>query len=320
MAHNHSIDSHQETISNYRRLKFTLAIVLVVMVAEVVGGIFSGSLALLGDAGHMLVDALAIGLSLFAMTVARRPATATKTFGYHRVEILAALANGTILVLVSAYIFYEAYQRFLEPSAVKTPLMLTIAIIGLFANLGGVLLLNKASHRSLNIKAAFWHIMGDTISSVGVIIAGVVILFTGWYVADAIVAVVIGIIILWGAVRIVGESADVLMETVPKHVETSQVIDLIRSIPGVNEVHDIHVWTITSSIYALSAHLVIDDQMVSKSVDIVRMVRQELAKRYNISHTTLQLECESCPTGIVCEIDRHDSSTGGTASQNVIIL
>jgi cobalt-zinc-cadmium efflux system protein len=312
-VYNHSIDSHQETISSYRRLKITLAIVLVIMVAEVIGGIFSNSLALLGDAGHMLVDALAIGLSLFAMTVARRPATATKTFGYHRFEILAALANGTILVLVSAYIFYGAYQRFLEPPVVKTPLMLTIAIIGLFANLGGVLLLNKASHRSLNIKAAFWHIVGDTISSVGVIIAGVVILFTGWYVADAIVAVVIGIIILWGAVRIVGESADVLLEAVPKHVETSQVIDSIRNIPGVDEVHDIHIWTITSSIYALSAHLVIDDQMVSKSMDIVRMVRQELAKRYNISHTTLQLECESCPTGIVCEIDRHDSSTSRTS-------
>jgi cobalt-zinc-cadmium efflux system protein len=168
-------------------------------------------------------------------------------------------------------------------------------------------LLNKASRRSLNIKAAFWHIIGDTISSVGVIIAGVVILFTGWYVADAIVAVVIGIIILWGAVRIVRESADVLLEAVPKHVETSQVIDSIRAIPGVNEVHDIHIWTITSNVYALSAHLVIDDQMVSKSVDIVGMVRQELAQRYNISHTTLQLECESCPTGIVCEIDRHDS-------------
>jgi cobalt-zinc-cadmium efflux system protein len=309
-VYNHSIDSHQETISSYRRLKITLAIVLVIMVAEVVGGIFSSSLALLSDAGHMLVDALAIGLSLFAMTIASRPATATKTFGYHRFEILAALANGTILVLVSVYIFYEAYQRFLEPPVVKTPLMLTIAIIGLFANLGGVLLLNKASQRSLNIKAAFWHIMGDTISSVGVIIAGVVILFTGRYVADAIAAVVIGIIILWGAVRIVGESADVLLEAVPKHVETSQVIDSIKAIPGVNEVHDIHIWTITSNIYALSAHLVIDDQMVSKSVDIVRMVRQELAKRYNISHTTLQLECESCPTGIVCEIDRHDTSTG----------
>ncbi len=280
------------------------------MVAEVIGGIFSGSLALLGDAGHMLVDALALGLSLFAMAVARRPATATKTFGYHRFEILAALANGTILVLVSLYIFYEAYQRFLEPPVVKIPLMLSIATIGLLANIGGIMLLNKASHRSLNVKAAFWHIIGDTISSFGVIIAGIVIMFTGWYVADTIAALLIGCIILLGAVRIVGEAIDILLEAVPKHIEISRVIDAIRKIPGVNEVHDIHIWTITSNIYALSAHLVIDDQMVSGSVEIVRTVRRELARRFDISHTTLQLECESCPTGIVCEIERHDSATG----------
>jgi cobalt-zinc-cadmium efflux system protein len=313
MAHTHGIDSHQETVSSYRRLKFTLVIVLIIMVAEVLGSIFSGSLALLGDAGHMLVDALALCLSLFAMTVARRPATATKTYGYHRVEILAALANGTFLVLVSAYIFYEAYQRFLEPSVVKTPLMLTIAVIGLCANLGGLMLLNKASHRSLNVKAAFWHIMGDTVSSVGVIIAGIIILLTGWYIADTVAALVIGVIILWGAGKIVREAADILLEAVPGHLETTEVIEVIKSIPGVNETHDVHIWTITSSIYALSAHLVIDDQMVSQSVEIVRAVRQELARRFNISHTTLQLECESCPTGLVCEIDRHDSAAGGAA-------
>jgi cobalt-zinc-cadmium efflux system protein len=310
-AHNRSTDNHQETTSSYRRLKITLVIVLVIMAAEIIGGIFSNSLALLSDAGHMLVDALALGLSLFAMRVARRPPTATKTFGYHRVEILAALANGTILVLLSAFIFYGAYQRFLEPPAVKTPLMLTIAIVGLFANVGGVLLLNRASRRSLNIRAAYWHIIGDTIASVGVITAGIIISLTGYYVADAIASVVIAMIILWGAVRIVGESADVLLEAVPKHIETSEVIDFIRNIPGVNEVHDIHIWTITSNIYALSAHLVIDDQMVSKSLDIVKTVRQGLARRYNISHTTLQLECESCPTGVVCELDRHDTSTTG---------
>lgn len=309
-AHNRSTDNHQETTSSYRRLKITLVIVLVIMAAEIIGGIFSNSLALLSDAGHMLVDALALGLSLLAMRVARRPPTATKTFGYHRVEILAALANGTILVLLSAFIFYGAYQRFLEPPAVKTPLMLTIAIVGLFANVGGVLLLNRASRRSLNIRAAYWHIIGDTIASVGVITAGIIISLTGYYVADAIASVVIAMIILWGAVRIVGESADVLLEAVPKHIETSEVIDFIRNIPGVNEVHDIHIWTITSNIYALSAHLVIDDQMVSKSLDIVRTVRQGLARRYNISHTTLQPECESCPTGIVCELGRHDTSTG----------
>ena len=313
MAHEHGLDSHQETISSYRRLKFTLAIVLVIMVAEVIGGIFSGSLALLSDAGHMLVDALALGLSLFAMTMAHRPATATKTFGYHRIEILVALANGIILVLVSAYIFYEAYQRFLEPPAIRTPLMLTVAIIGLCANLGGVILLNKASQRSLNIKAAFWHIIGDTISSVGVIIAGIIILLTGWYIADTIVALVIGIIILWGAGRIVIEAADILLEAVPKHIATASVIDAIKGVPGVNETHDVHIWTITSNIHALSAHLVIDDQMVSESVEIVRVIRRELAQRFNISHTTLQLECESCPTGLVCEIDHHGSATGETS-------
>lgn len=306
MAYNQIMNSHQEMISSYRRLIFTLVIVLTIMVVEIIGGILSGSLALLGDAGHMFVDALALGLSLFAITLARRPATASRTYGYHRAEILAALANGTILVLVSIFIFYEAYQRFLEPPVVKTPLMLTIAIIGLLANLGGVMLLNKAGHQSLNIKAAFWHIMGDTISSVGVIIAGIVILFTGWYVTDSIMAVVMGIIILWGAARIMSESAEILLEAAPKNIEPARVMDSIKNIPGVNEIHDMHLWTITSNIYALSAHLMIDDQMVSKSIEIVNSVRQELAQRFNISHTTLQLECASCPTGLVCEIDKPD--------------
>ncbi len=310
------MDNHHEAFTDYRRMEVTLAIVLVIMVAEIVGSILSGSLALLSDAGHMFVDALALGLSLFAMTLARRPATATKTFGYHRFEILAALANGTILVLVSIFIFYEAYQRFLEPSPVKAPIMLTIAIIGLVANLGGVILLNKASHRSLNVKAAFWHIMGDTISSVGVIITGIVIMFTGWYFSDTIVAIAIGVIILWGAVRIVSESTDVLMEAVPSHIEIAKVIDIIRSIPGVNAVHDIHIWTITSNIYALSAHLVIDNQMVSEGVGILQLVRKELAQRYNINHTTLQIECETCPSGnicTICQMGRHDPTTGETA-------
>ncbi|MFH1032619.1 MAG: cation diffusion facilitator family transporter [Chloroflexota bacterium] len=306
MVREHHVHNHQEDLKSHSRLKITLFIVLAIMAAEIVGGILSGSLALLGDAGHMFVDALAIGLSLFAMNLAHRPATSTKTFGYHRVEILAALVNGTILILVSVYIFYEAYQRFWEPPAVKTPLMLIIATIGLIANLGGVILLNRSSHTSLNVKAAFWHIMGDTISSVGVIAAGLVILFTGWYVADTIAAAVIGIIILIGAGRIVSESADVLMEAVPRHIDTTEVISSIKKVSGVNEVHDVHIWTITSNIYALSAHLVIDDQMVSKSVEILRAARQELAEHFGITHTTLQPECETCPTGCVCEIDRHD--------------
>jgi cobalt-zinc-cadmium efflux system protein len=249
------------------------------------------------------------------MTVARRPATATKTFGYHRVEIIAALVNGTILILLSVYVFYEAYQRFLEPPVVKTPLMLAIAVIGLFANLGLVILLKRASHQSLNVKAAFWHIIGDTISSVGVIIAGIIILLTGWYIADTVAAIVIGVIILWGAGKIVAEAADILLEAVPRQIAIASVINTLKGVPGVNEAHDVHIWTITSNIYALSAHLIIDDQMVSKSIEIVRTVRRELAQRFNISHTTLQLECESCPTGLICEIDRHDSPVDETANK-----
>jgi cobalt-zinc-cadmium efflux system protein len=307
MAHQHSIDENREASGSYRRMALTLGVVVLVMIAEIVGGLISGSLSLLGDAGHMLVDALALGLSIFAMSIARRPATESRTFGYYRVEILAALANGAILVLVAAFVIYEAYRRLLEPPTVRPPLMLVIAVIGLVANLAGVLLLNRASHRSLNVKAAFWHVIGDTISSVGVIAAAIIIIFTKWYIVDPIVAIVIGIIILWGAMRIVREAGDILLEAAPRHFEMSEVIAAVKNTPGVNEVHDIHAWTITSNIYALSAHLVIDDQMVSKSVDIVRAVRQDLADRFNISHTTLQLECESCPTGLVCELDNPDS-------------
>lgn len=308
MVHQHNTEHHSESASGFFRMKLTLGIVLTIMVAEVVGGIVSGSLALVSDAGHMLVDALALGLSLFAMSVGRRPATSTRTFGFHRAEILAALANGAFLVLVAAYIVYEAYRRFLEPSEVQPPLMLIIATIGLAANLGGIFLLNRASHQSLNIKSAFWHIIGDTVSSVGVIVAGIVILLTGWYLADTVVALVIGAIILWGAVRIVTEAADILLEAVPKHIDVAEVVKAIKEIPGVNEIHDIHVWTITSNIYAMSAHLEIDDQMVSKSVDVVTTVQKELTEHFGISHTTLQLECESCPTGIVCELEKPEGS------------
>lgn len=295
-----------------RPLKITLVVILIVMIAEVIGGLLSNSLALLGDAGHMLVDALALSLSLFAISIARRPATLTKTFGYHRVEIMAALANGTILILVSLYIFYEAFQRFSEPPPIQTPMMLIIATIGLAANLAGILLLRRVSRKNLNIKAAFLHIVGDLISSVGVIIAGIIILFTGWYIADPIIAILIGGIILWGAVRLVRQSVDILLETVPNHIRIEKVIESIKQVNGVEDVHDIHIWTITSGIHAMSSHLIIEDQMVSKSEEVVATVNNKLVKRFNITHTTLQLECrkcENCPSGFVCEIYRKEDKS-----------
>lgn len=300
----------QLTVTGSRPLQIVLAILLVVMITEVTGSILSSSLALLGDAGHMLVDILALGLSLFALTIAKRPATPTKTYGYHRVEIMAALANSTTLVLVSLYIFYEAYQRFLEPPLIQAPLMLLVATVGLIANLMGILLLRKVSRANLNIKAAFWHIIGDTISSVGVIVASVIISATGWYVADPIIAVFISCIILWGAMRLLRGSVDILLEAVPKHIQINKVIRTITNLPGIEDVHDIHIWTITSDIHVLSAHLIIEDQTVSRSAEIVETVNQDLSRYFNIRHTTLQLECgkcEICPTGLICDIRRQHS-------------
>jgi cobalt-zinc-cadmium efflux system protein len=307
MSHTHSEEEHSNNLTS-GPLKITLGLVLVIMIAEIVGGILSNSLALISDAAHMLTDALALGLSLFAINLARRPATPTRTFGYHRAEIMAALTNGTILVLLSVFIFYEAYRRFSTLPTVKSPLMLAVATIGLIANIIGLFLLRRGSHKSINVKAAFWHVIGDTLSSVGVIIAGAIIYFTGWNIADPILAVVIGVIILWGAVRIVRESSDILLESVPGHVEIEKVVAAVKSVPGVEDLHDIHIWTITSGIYALSAHLRITDQTVSESCDIVTKVNATLAENFNITHTTLQLECESCPTGLVCNLPQADKS------------
>jgi cobalt-zinc-cadmium efflux system protein len=294
-------EEHQDAIVG-RPLKVTLGLVLIIMIAEIIGGILSNSLALMSDAGHMLTDALALGLSLFAVSLARRPATPTRTYGYHRAEIMAALANGTLLILISVFIFYEAYRRFFETPVVKSPLMLIVASIGLVANLIGMFLLKKGSRQSINVKAAFWHVIGDTLSSVGVIIAGVIIFFTGWYIADPILAMVIGVVIFWGAVRIVRESVDILLESVPEHVQVEKLTAAVKNVPGVEDLHDVHIWTITSGIYALSAHLKIADQMVSESGDILVKVNEILAHDFNITHTTLQLECESCPTGLVCSL------------------
>ncbi len=310
--HNHRDEAAHAPANGSRPLKITLGIVSGIMIVEVIGGIVSNSLALLGDAGHMLVDALALGLSLFAMNLARRPSTLTRTFGYHRVEILAALTNGVTVGLVSFFIFYTAYQRFLEPPTVKTPVMLLVAVIGLAANLVAILLLRKASLVSLNVKAAFWHVVGDTVSSVGVILAAIIIWRTGWMVADPIIAVVIGLIILWGAVGLIRESVHILAEAVPKHIQVDRVIDVLEKIPGVIDVHDIHIWTITSGIHALSTHLSIEDQRVSQSGEIIGAVNQSLAQQFNITHTTLQLECESCPTGIVCEIEKPKAKSEET--------
>jgi cobalt-zinc-cadmium efflux system protein len=309
MTHNHNHSNRQEIESN-RGLVIALGIVIVMMVVEVVGGLLSNSLALLGDAGHMLVDALALSLSLFALNLAKRPATTTRTYGFHRAEIMAALFNGAILAIVAAFIFYNAYQRFQNPPEIRSGLMLVVAVLGLIANLAGILLLRRTRHVSLNIRAAFFHILGDTISSVGVIAAGLIIALTGWTYADPIIAIVIGIIILTGAVQLLRESSDILLEAVPKHIEMDKVIPIIKNVEGVDSIHDLHIWTITSGIFALSAHVVVKDVMVSRTREIIDNINREMAEHFNIAHTTLQLECgqgENCIEGLVCNLSRNNN-------------
>jgi cobalt-zinc-cadmium efflux system protein len=274
-------------------------------IVELAGGLISNSLALIGDAGHMFTDTLALGLSLFALNLAKRPASQTKTYGFYRAEILAALINGTLLVLVSAYIFYEAYHRFVEPPEVRGSLMLTVAVIGLAANVVGISILRSASRGNLNVKGAFLHMWSDTVSSVGVIAAGIIILLTGRTIADPIISIIIGLLILRGAGGLVWESVNILLEAVPKHLDVGRINTEIRKIKGVNDVHDVHLWAITSGMYAISCHLLIEDQMVSNCTQIVEEVNQTLSQKFGISHSTVQLECEECENSPVCHIRRE---------------
>lgn len=298
-----SVHEHRASMNaNQRRLLLVLIVTGSMTVVELVGGILSNSLALLGDAGHMFTDTLALGLSLVALTIAKRPASQTRTYGFHRAEVLAAAANGTILVVICGFLFYEGYQRFVDPPEVRGGLMLAVAAVGFLANLVGILVLRPASRGNLNVKGAFLHMWGDTISSVGVILASLIILITGWTIVDPIISILIGLLILRGAVSLVLESSDILMEAVPKHLDVGQISDALKQIEGVRDVHDMHLWTITSGLYALSCHLLIEDRMVSSSSHIVEEVNQALSQRFGIGHSTIQLECQECQNSPVCRL------------------
>ena len=298
----HSHSHHSSANANQRRLLIALAITGLMTLVELVGGALSNSLALLGDAGHMFTDTLALGLSVVALSLAKRPASRTRTYGFHRAEVMAALANGTILVLICGLIFYEAYQRFVNPPEVRGTLMLAVAAIGLLANLFGILILRSASRDNLNVRGAFLHMWGDTISSLGVIVGGVIILAAGWTIVDPIISIFIGLLILRGAVKLVLESSDILLEAVPKHLDVTEISTALKEIEGVKDVHDVHLWTITSGLYALSCHLQIEDRMVSSSSHIVEEVNRALSQKFGIGHSTLQLECGECENSPVCRL------------------
>jgi cobalt-zinc-cadmium efflux system protein len=230
------------------------------------------------------------------------PATGRKTFGFFRLEILAAFVNGIVLVLISLYIMYEAYLRMVHPQPVHGMLMLVIAIIGLVANIIGALFLFKHSHTSLNIRGAYLHIVGDALSSVGVVIGGAIILYTGWYLIDPILSFLISLVIIYGAWSLVKESVNILLEAAPAHINIDAIAAEIAKIEGVREAYHIHLWTITSGVYALSAHVLIDDRLVSSSRELNDHIRTLLSEKFKVLHSTIQLECEKCDMNPTCSL------------------
>ncbi len=274
-----------------RPLAIALAITFLYFVVEVAGGILTNSLALLSDAGHMLSDIAALGLSLFAFQISKRPATPQKTFGYHRLEIVAALVNGLVLWLIVGVIFHEAYQRFFTPPEVQSLGMLVIATIGLAVNIAAGLILYRSHHESLNVHSAFLHVVGDALGSVGAIIAALIMLSTGWYLADPLISFLIGGLILYTSWGLIKESADILMQSVPRGISLDEVQNAMESITRVLKVHDLHVWSVTSGVFTLSAHAVINGDRDFHQV--LSEMEKALSEKFDIRHTTIQLETKS---------------------------
>ncbi len=272
-----------------RQLTIVIALSGIILLVEAIGGVLSGSLALVSDAGHMLTDVLALVLSLMAVRFASLPATREKTYGYHRLEILTALVNGTLLILISAGLLFKAAHRFLAPVPIESRLMTGIALIGLLANLAALRILSP-EHRSLNIKGARMHVVGDALSSVGVLLAGILITATGWTRIDPIVGGLIAVVIVAGALRLVREAVDVLLEATPAEIGCDEVSAAIGTVPGVIEVHDLHIWSITTGLLALSGHVRVDEGRHAQADEMLNRIKQTVRDRFGIVHTTLQIE------------------------------
>lgn len=269
------------------RLRWALIVTALFMVVEIVGGLVAGSLTLLADAGHMLTDVGALGLSLLAMHLAERPAEPERTFGWVRLEILAALVNGAALLAVSALIVIEAWRRLESPVAVDGAVLVWIGALGVIVNIASASLLHGHAHGNLNVRGAYLHVLGDLLGSLGAISAGAIILLTGWTAADPIISVVIAGLILVSAWRLVHEATDVLLEAAPPSIDMPRLLEDLWKIEGLDNVHDVHVWTLTSGFVALSGHGVIDDP--AHHTRILEEVRERM-KKHGIEHVTFQLE------------------------------
>ncbi len=292
MAHEHSTEA---------RLSFSLLITFAIMLAELVAGFLSNSLALLSDAGHMFTDSFALGLSLIAARISRWSPDRRATYGYQRVGLLAALINGLSLIIISVIIFREAYERLRVPPHINTSLMLGVATVGLASNIFMAFILRRG-HEDMNIKSAWLHVLGDTLSSAGVIASGVIIVFTGWHYADPVASIFIGIIIIVGGLRVVKEAMGVFLELVPKGHNVEEIAKEICGMPGILGVHDVHLWSLTHGQAAFTAHVWVHDQSVSRCQAVSDEIKKRLAAM-DINHVTLEFQCAECEEkGIFCEL------------------
>ncbi len=288
-AHTHDLDE-----SLLGRLKLSIVLTSLIFVAELVGGYMTNSLALMSDAAHVFMDVLALTLSLFAIYISRLPANEKRTFGLHRVEVFVAFINSFSILFITLYIFYKAYLRFLNPEPVESLGMLAVAVVGLVVNLLVARWLMRYAKSDLNVKSAFLHVVGDAMASVGVIIASIVIYYTGWYVVDPIISVMIGCIIMYGSIRIISESSHILLEGVPRDIDFSDVMKDITGTEGITNVHSLHIWSICHNVYALSAHVDIEPASRHRMGRIFNDINERLAQTYHIFYTTLQAECIGC--------------------------
>jgi cobalt-zinc-cadmium efflux system protein len=297
-----------DTAQRRRPLLIATAITLIIFLAELAGGIFTGSLALLADAGHMLSDLMALAISFGAVWIAGRPHTDVRTYGFHRAEVLAALANSVVLIVVVVGIAIEAVGRLASPTAIDAGAMAAIAAIGLVANVVSALILSQGASENLNQRGAFLHVLSDAAGSVGALGAGAVILLTGWTLADPIVSLFIGIFVLISAGRLLRDALNVLLEASPPGIQTEKVRAALRQVPGIEDVHDLHIWSVTSGFVALSAHARVRD-----GVPIPRLLKdatEMLHGRFGIRHATIQPETESLHAaleseGVSCCLDDY---------------
>ena len=277
-----------------RRLILSIAVTAAFVIGEAIAGYFAHSLALLSDAGHNFSDALALVFSWYGIWMARKPSTAKRTFGHHRVGILTALVNSVSLVVIALLIFWEAISRLRHPEPVRSTPMIIVALVAVLMNTLISLWLRSAAGRDLNVRSAYLHMLGDAVSAAGVVAAGVVVAFTGASIADPLVSILIALLILWSSWTILKESVNVLLEAIPEGLNMEAVEQAISGVAGVEAVHDLHVWTVGSGIIACSCHITVEEQSVRSGQNVLRAVAEELEHDFGITHTTIQVEAEGC--------------------------